>query len=134
MNGSAITISFSTSQSICVDAALLLLELLLSSAAARPRAHHQPRWVGDRVDDALPALLRRQPETMASAPASWLISGLRPAVHDVVDVRAARLIPEHLEAGLARSYSPSAQRWLLVLLQPAGHLGELAQPARPDRR
>ena len=57
--------------------------------------------------------------------------GLGHAVHDVVDVGAARLVPEHLEAGLRPLVEVLGPVPAGGLAQPGGHLGELAQAPRP---
>src|SRR3712207_9473812 len=55
------------------------------------------------------------------------------AVHDVVHVGAARLIPEDLEARSGPLVEPFGPSLAALFLKPGGHLGELTQATRPQR-
>ena len=88
--------------------------------------------IGDGVDDALPALFGRQPGDDAQRAGQLAHFGALLAVDDVVDIRAALLIPEHLEAGFGFGIQLFGPLLAGLFAQPGGHFGKLAQPARPD--
>ena len=120
-----------------VDAAQLVVNLLFRIFAlvtTGPRTHHEPRRIGNALDDARPACLRRESADDRQGAGQLAHLRLGDAVLDVIHVRAALFVPESFQTAsgpLVQSLGPALAG---ALFQPAGHLREVTQTASENGR
>ena len=74
------------------------------------------------------------PETIAVAPAAWDAGACGFPFHDVVDVGAAALVPEVFEADCGGRREPVGPLGRARVAGEPAELGELVEPAHPERR